>query len=145
MVGDRVLVAPVTQQGARQRLVYLPEGDWYDYWTREKLTGPVSIIRDAPLDVCPVYVKAGSVIPMAPPQSYVGQHEPDTLLLDVYPGQGVWDHYLDDGESFAYREGKYHQYRFTVRADGGVDTEIVHGGYDRPYREIRVLTGGNRG
>ena len=139
MVGGRVLVAPVVQQGARQRLVYLPAGEWYDYWTREKFTGPASIIRDAPLDVCPIYVKAGSAIPMAQPQSYVGQVEPDVLLLDVYPGQGVWDHYLDDGESFAYRDGKYHQYRVTVREDGRVDTEIVHAGCDKPYREIRVL------
>ena len=73
------------------------------------------------------------------PQSYVGEVEPDVLLLDVYPGQGTWDHWLDDGESFDYREGKYHQYRFTVHPDGSVDTEIVHGGYDKPYREIRVV------
>ena len=142
MVGDRVLVAPVVQQGARRRMVYLPRGDWYDYWTREKLTGPACFVREAPLDVCPIYVKAGSAIPMAPPQSYVGEAEPDTLLLDVFPGQGVCDHYLDDGESFGYREGKYHQYRFTVREDGGVDTEIVHAGYDKPYREIKILCHG---
>ena len=144
MAGDRVLAAPVVQQGVRQRLVYLPRGEWYDYWTREKFTGPVSFVRETPLDLCPIYVKAGSVIPMAPPQSYVGETEPDTLLLDVFPGQGTWDHWLDDGESFGYREGKYHQYRFTVRPDGGVDTEIVHGGYDRPYREIRVLREGEK-
>ena len=144
MVGDRVLVAPVVQQGARQRLVHLPQGEWYDYWTREKFAGPVSFVRDAPLDLCPIYVKAGSVIPMARPMAYVGEVEQDVLLLDVYPGQGTWDHWLDDGESFGYREGSYHQYRFTVRADGGVDTEIVHAGYDRPYREIRILNEGEK-
>ena len=78
---------------------------------------------------------------MARPQSYVGEAERDVLLLDVFPGQGAWDHWLDDGESFGYREGKYQRYRFTVRPDGGVDTEIVHAGYDRPYREIRFLRG----
>ncbi|MBD5154160.1 MAG: glycoside hydrolase family 31 protein [Oscillibacter sp.] len=139
MVGDRVLVAPVVQQGARQRLVYLPEGEWYDYWTREKIVGPASFVRNAPLDLCPIYVKAGSVIPMSPPQSYVGETARDVLLLDVYPGHGTWDHWLDDGESFAYQEGKYHQYRFTVHPDGGVDTEIIRAGHDRPYREIQVL------
>ena len=50
----------------------------------------------------------------------------------------MWDHYLDDGESFDYQEGSYHQYRFTVHEDGTVEEEIVHAGY-RPYREIRVL------
>ncbi len=142
MVGGQVLAAPVVQPGVRQRLVYLPEGEWYDYWTRERLSGPVSIIREAPLELCPIYVKAGSVIPMAPPQSYVGEKEADALLLlDVYPGEGTWDHYLDDGESFDYQAGKYHQYRFTVHGDGAVETELVHGGY-RPYREIRVLGSG---
>ena len=68
----------------------------------------------------------------------MGEREADTLLLDVYPGEGVWDHYLDDGESFDYQEGKYHHYRFTVHGDGAVETEIVHAGY-RPYREIKVL------
>jgi len=139
MVGDRVLVAPVVQQGTFHRLVYLPQGEWYDYWTREKLTGPGFLIREAPLDLCPIYVKAGSVLPMSQPQSYVGESVPDVLLLDVYPGQGIWDHWLDDGESFAYREGQYHQYRFTVQEDGNVETEVIHASYDRPYREIQLL------
>ena len=138
LVGDRVLVAPVVQQGARRRMVWLPRGEWYDYWTREKITGPAAFVREAPLELCPIYVKAGSVLPMALPQSYVGERAQDVLLLDVYPGEGVWDHWLDDGESFDYQEGKYHQYRFTVRKDGGVDTRIVHAGYGQPYREIRI-------
>lgn len=138
LVGDRVLVAPVVQQGARRRMVWLPRGEWYDYWTREKITGPAAFVREAPLELCPIYVKAGSVLPMALPQSYVGERAQDVLLLDVYPGEGVWDHWLDDGESFDYQEGKYHQYRFTVRKDGGVDTRIVHAGYGQPYPEIRI-------
>ena len=119
-------------------MVYLPEGTWYDYWTQEKLTGPVWFVREAPLDVCPIYVKAGSVIPRMEPQSYVGEKPLDTLLLDVYPGEGSHDHYLDNGEDFAYREGKYHQYRFTVKADGSVNGEIVHGGYEKPYERILI-------
>lgn len=137
MVGDRMLVAPVVNQGADRRMVYLPEGEWYDYWTKEKLVGPVWFIREAPIDVCPIYVKAGSVLPMMEEQSYVGQKENDTLILEVYPGEGVWDHYLDNGSDFDYQEGKYHQYRFTVNGDQ-VRTEIVHGGYEKPYQKILV-------
>ncbi len=142
MVGSRILVAPVVCQGMTRRMVYLPEGEWYDYWNGEKTVGPVWIMREAPLDTCPIYVKAGSVIPVMESQSYVGEKPSDTLLLKVYPGEGSWDHYLDNGEDFAYREGKYHQYRFTVGEDGGLGWEIVHAGYEKPYKKIVVYRDG---
>lgn len=137
LVGPNLLVAPVVHQGETRRMVYLPEGQWYDYWTREKITGPVWFIREAPLDVCPIFVKAGSVLPMMEEQSYVGQKE-GTLLLDVFPGEGSWDHYYDNGEDFAYRDGQYHHYRFTVDETGAVTTQILHDGY-KPYDKIRII------
>lgn len=136
LFGSRILVAPVVSQGMRRRMVYLPEGTWYDYWTKEKLTGPLWLMREAPLDTCPIYVKAGSVIPTMEVQSYVGEKPLDTLILDVYPGEGSWDHYLDNGEDFAYQQGAYHHYRFTVNEAGEVKGKIVHAGYDKPYRKI---------
>ncbi len=139
MVGERMLVAPVVTQGSSRRLVYLPEGEWYDYWSREKLTGPVWLMREAPLEVCPIYVKAGSALPMMTEQAYVGEKDEDVLLLDIFPGKGEWEHYLDNGEDFAYREGKYHQYRISVREDGSWDTQVVHAGYEKPYRVIQEV------
>ena len=136
LLGSRILAAPVVNQGMRQRMVYLPEGIWYDYWTKEKLTGPVWFVREAPLDTCPIYVKAGSIIPMMEPQSYVGEKPLDTLILDVYPGEGSYDHYLDNGEDFAYRDGAYCHYRFNVNEAGEVKGQMLHAGYDRPYRKI---------
>ena len=53
MWGDKILVAPVVLPGMTKRMVYLPAGEWYDYWTKEKLTGPIWFIREAPLDTCP--------------------------------------------------------------------------------------------
>ena len=50
MIGSELLVAPVIEQGATKRLVYLPEGEWFDYWTKEHIAGGQYIIRDAPLD-----------------------------------------------------------------------------------------------
>ncbi len=138
LLGENILVAPVVTQGMTKRMVYLPEGIWYDYWTKEKQVGPVWIVKDAPIDVCPMYVKAGSVIPTMEEMSYVGEKELDKLVLEVYAGEGSYNHYLDDGEGFAYREGKYHQYRFTVDAAGNVATEIVKDGYEKPYKEIVV-------
>ncbi len=144
MLGSRILAAPVVNPGMRKRMVYLPEGVWYDYWTQEKLTGPVWFVRDAPLDCCPIYVRAGSILPVAEPQSYVGEKPSDTLILEVYPGEGSWEHYLDNGEDFAYREGRYHQYHFETR-DGAVGGKVVHAGYERPYRKVRVQKAGSCG
>ena len=78
-------------------------------------------------------------------QSYVGEKPLDTLLLDVYPGEGSYDHYLDNGEDFAYREGKYHQYRFVVKEDGSLTGEILHGGYEKPYSRILAMRLGDAG
>lgn len=142
MLGSRILAAPVVEQGAVRRMVYLPQGVWYDYWTQEKITGPLWFVREAPLDCCPIYVKAGTILPVMEPQSYVGEKPLDALLLEVYPGEGSWDHYLDNGEDFAYREGRYHQYHFTVREDGRVSGEVVHAGYDKPYGRILARSAG---
>ena len=136
LVGDRILVAPVVNQGMTKRMVYLPAGEWYDYWTGEKLTGESWIIRDAPMDVCPIYVKAGSVIPTMEPMSYIGEKEPGILYLEIFPGRGHYDHYLDNGEDFSYREGIYHHYRFTVDETGKVLGRVLHGGYAKPYHKI---------
>ena len=145
LVGGNILVAPVVQPGTDKRMVYLPEGVWYDYWTGARLTGPAWFVKDAPLDTCPVYVKGGSIIPVMEPQSYVGEKPLEELMLEVYPGEGGYDHYLDNGEDFAYREGKYHQYHFEVTEEGHVTGEVVHAGYGEPYKRILVCRRGGRG
>lgn len=138
LLGDRILAAPVVCQGMTKRMVYLPEGAWYDYWTDEKITGPAWIIKDAPLEVCPIYVKAGSVIPAMEPMSYVGEKEEDMLILDVYPGTGEWEHYQDNGEDFAYRNGEYNQYHIVVNKDGISQCSLTHHGYGKIYRNVQV-------
>ena len=62
LAGPNLLAAPVVIQGDRKKMVYLPAGTWYDYWTGEKISGDQGqwILRDAPLDTCPLYVKAGA-------------------------------------------------------------------------------------
>lgn len=138
MLGDRILAAPVVYQGMTKRQVYLPEGVWYDYWTGEKLAGPVWLLRDAPLDTCPIYVKAGTILPMLEEQSYIGEKPLDTLLLAVWRGEGTYNHYLDNGEDFAYHKGIYNQYCFTIGEDGDVTGRLVHAGYDKPYKRILI-------
>ena len=138
LIGDRILAAPVLQQGVRRRMVYLPEGVWYDFWTGEAVSGKKAFLRDAPLDTCPLYVKAGSILPRWPVQQYVGEKEIRELILDVYPGEGECFHYQDDGETFAYREGGYNQYRFRIHPDGEFEAELLHRGYAAPYETLLI-------
>lgn len=137
LVGEHLLVAPVVEQGARKRMAYLPEGTWYDYWTHTEYEGNEYYLVDAPLDTCPVFVKAGTILPKAPAQMYVGELDNPPLILEVYPGSGSYKHYQDNGEDFAYRDGAYNEYLF--RTDGQKPLEItkLHEGY-RDYPDIVI-------
>ena len=137
MVGDSILVAPVVEQGMRQKLVYLPEGEWYDYWTKEKVNGGQYIIREAGLDVCPVYVKAGSIIPKYPVRLSVSEAKDEKLILECYGAEAEYVHYQDNGEDFKYRDGEYNSYRFVLKGDEVV-TEILNQGYEKKYGQIEV-------
>lgn len=75
---------------------------------------------------------------MVEEMSYVGEKGLDTLILDVYPGAGSYDHYLDNGEDFAYRDGKYYHYHFTVDDASEVKCDIMNAGYEKPYKNIVV-------
>lgn len=139
LFGERILVAPVVEQGKTRRMVYLPAGTWYDYWTREKLQGNQYIICQAPLDVCPMFVKEGSILPNYPVQQYVGEKEITTLLLDVYPGDGTYIHYQDNGSDFAYQDGAYNLYEITQK-DGKVSVKLIYHGYDKVYEAMQVTS-----
>src|SRR5574341_2094409 len=72
LFGDSLLVAPVTDEGAVSRDVYLPAGEWYDFWTHRCIEGGSKVTVSAPLDFLPILVKAGTVLPLWPIQQYVG-------------------------------------------------------------------------
>lgn len=143
LIGERLLVAPVINQGETEKMVYLPAGEWYDYWTREKLAGGRYVLKDAPLDTCPLYVKAGTVLPVWQQQNYVNEKDNDSvLMLEAFPGIGEWEHYQDNGEDFAYRSGGYNQYHCSLGGDGTLKVECVHSGYEKTYERVSVSCGG---
>ena len=146
MVGDNIMVAPVVEQGCTRRMVYLPEGNvWFDYWTGEELNGGQYIIKSAPLDVCPIFIKDGAIIPTYPEQSYVGEKEIDKLTFLVYLSEEKKDasyvHYNDDGESFDYKEGKYNEYKVTINNEDKItiNFENIKQGYEKKYKNIEFL------
>lgn len=138
LVGESLLVAPVVEPGATKKMVYFPEGDWYDYWTGEHISGRQYRIVDAPLDHCPIYIKGGSIIPTYEVVQYVGEKPYDTLTLLTTPGAAEYEHFQDNGEDYAYRDGAYNLYRFTKSEDGVLQQEITHKGYPE-YAQIRIV------
>jgi alpha-D-xyloside xylohydrolase len=105
MFGPAILVNPVTQQGATSRSVYLPGGEWVDFWTGDSLPGGQTIVASAPLSEMPLYVKAGSIVPMGPNIQYATQSA-DPLEIRVYRGaNGSFTLYEDEGDNYDYEQG----------------------------------------
>lgn len=108
--GDQMMVCPVTIKGAKSRTVYLPEGQWVDYWSGEKFDGKKSILVLTPLTKLPIYIKAGAIIPMQPDMQYFGEKPVDPVTLDIYPsGNSSYKLYEDDGKSLKYQDGEFAQ------------------------------------
>jgi len=108
LFGPAILVAPVTTQGATSRTVYLPQATWYDFWTGAKVEGGQRIQADAPLEKLPLYVRAGSIIPMGPTMEWATQKRADPIELRVYPGaSGDFTYYEDQNDGYAYEKGAH--------------------------------------
>jgi len=115
--GDKILVSPVVNSGQTSKKVYLPKGDWYDYWTHTLLTGGLELDVKTPLDQMPIFIKAGSVIPEFPPMQYVDLKLVNTLSLHVYYGISTVNSYIyeDHGDTFAYEQEIYLEKKLTLQ------------------------------
>ena len=103
---------------------YLPKGtDWYDFWTGQRMKGGQTVTLQTRLDRVPMFVRAGSILPLAPEMQYTGQQAWDNLELRLYPGKdATFTLYEDEGDNYNYEQGQY--------------TEIVFGWNDK----TRTLT-----
>ena len=108
MFGDAFLVCPVCEYEARSREVYLPAGGWYDFSTGAYIQGGARITASAPYDHIPVFVRAGSIVPMGPEIEYTAQQQDGSLDIFIYGGKdGTFTLYEDDGLTYAYEKGAY--------------------------------------
>ena len=106
--GRDILVAPVVEQGATSRKVYLPPGGWYDFWTNARLEGGSEFERPVDLATVPLYVRAGTILPLAPVKQHTGESNEQPLSISIYPGSDAsFLLYEDDGRSFDYRKGEW--------------------------------------
>jgi alpha-D-xyloside xylohydrolase len=118
MFGPAFLVNPVTEQlytgenassGKHTREVYLPAAaQWYDFWTGTKYKGGQTIAAEAPLNIIPLYVKAGSIVPMGPLMQYATEKTTDKIELRIYTGaDGQFEYYEDGNDTYDYEKGKF--------------------------------------
>jgi alpha-D-xyloside xylohydrolase len=91
---------------------YLPAGgDWYDFWTHQRFGGGQTVTREVPLDVFPLYVRAGAIVPMGPVVQYATERADAPHEIRIYPGaSGKFTVYEDDNETYAYEKGQYATY-----------------------------------
>jgi len=134
MFGKSVLVSPVATamyikpavngrdtiqvedfSAVKSKETYLPAGgDWYDFWTGEKLLGGTKVRRQTPLDIIPLYIKAGSIIPVGPNVQYAEEKKWDILEIRIYPGaNGRFVLYEDENDNYNYEKGIYSTITFS--------------------------------
>lgn len=109
MYGPAFLVCPVTSPQATNRAVYLPSGaDWLDFWTGERFPGGKIVTASAPLNIMPLFVRAGSIVPFGPVMQYATEKPEDPIALRIYRGaDGRFTLYEDEGDGYDYEQGQY--------------------------------------
>ena len=132
LFGSSILVAPVLEEGATRRTVWLPPGEWFDFWTGERLVGPCHIDAEAALDVLPLFVRGGAVLPMGPVSQHVDEFACDPLELHTYGLR------RDGEQQFQVGGATTVDVTWTIRGDGSPDVTwagapgevrvFVHGG-----------------
>ena len=149
MFGKSLLVCPVTSpmyskdtkedfSTLKSRELYLPKGTgWYDFWTGEKFTGGQTIKKEAPIDIIPLYVKAGTILPVGPKVQYATEKKWDNLEIRVYEGaNGEFTLYEDENDNYNYEKGVYSTITFNWN-----DTKKVLTISDRKGSFPGMLTG----
>ncbi len=108
MFGKSFLVSPVTEPKVREWYVYLPKlVEWYDFWTGNQVNGGQTINTEAPINKIPLFVKAGSIIPIGPEIQYATEKN-DPIEIRIYPGaDGEFTLYEDENDNYDYEKGKY--------------------------------------
>lgn len=115
MFGRNILVAPVVEPGVETWSVYLPEGkQWWDFWTDELTDGGHSVDRAVTPDLIPLYIPAGTILPIGPDVQYSGERPWDDLELRIYPGaDATFTLYEDEGDNYNYESGASSRITFT--------------------------------
>jgi alpha-glucosidase len=121
LCGDALLVAPITRPSTEYRHVYLPAGNWFHFWTGERIKGPTHILAHAPLGQPALYVRANTAVPLWPAMDHIDQEEGDPLTLCLYPceGDGEAMLYEDAGDGYEHLQGVYARRTIACTVEAG--------------------------
>ncbi len=140
--GNQILVCPILEPNAQGRRMYLPKGNWYNYWTNELFEGKRELWIATKFDEIPVFVKEGAIIPKYPVQQYVGELQFDELTLDIYYklGKEKSTVYEDAQDGYDYNKGRFSLRTFTFN---GKEKEIIiqqhkEGTFETGYSKFRI-------
>jgi alpha-glucosidase len=150
LLGDSILSAPIYEQGATSRNVYLPQGTWFDFWNGNIYPGAGWSEIATPLEFWPIFVRGNSIIPTGPVIQYTDQRPTDPLTFTCYLiGDELVNFtvYEDDGSTPAYQNGRFAQISISCRATDELTTvEIEERFHDfqpqREWYELIVVAGG---
>ncbi|RNA70085.1 glycoside hydrolase family 31 protein [Alteribacter keqinensis] len=147
MIGDNVIVAPITTPDTEHRVVYLPGGEWVNYWTDDIQEGGRHIMVEAPLDTLPIFVKADTVVAHGSPKQSTAVKE-DNFQLHAYFGkiaEASYTIYEDDGETFGYENGEAFEKSVNLSYDSDVltiTTEDLNTRFTPDWSEITIVIHG---
>lgn len=140
--GRQILASPVSQKGIETKDTYLPQGLWYDYHTNEAIEGGQTITTETPLTAIPMYVKAGTVLPLYPVMQYTWEKPVEQLTLNIYYkiGREVSELYEDRGEGIEYKMGQYSLKMFEFRANdkGMILDQRKIGDFQPTYTTVKL-------
>jgi alpha-glucosidase len=141
LFGDDLLVTPVVTDRRTEWQAYLPKGDWYDFWTDRRYTGPANVTATAPLDRIPIFARAGAIVPTRPVVQYVSEAPIDPLIFEIYPTSSdtasTRDYYEDDGISFDFEHGVSLRQKITLESGrDAIEIRVTgrRGSYTPPAR-----------
>lgn len=140
--GEHILVCPIQEPNAKGRRMYIPRGNWYNFWTDEVVEGGKEMWVDADLNSMPIFIKEGAVIPKYPIQQYVGEKNFDEITLDVYYkiGKEKSELYDDAHDGYDYRKGRYslRTFKLTGKKKEFILQQHKEGKFDAPYSNFKI-------
>ena len=140
--GEKILACPITEPNSKGRRMYVPEGNWYNFWDNTLVKGGNEVWVDADLDSMPIFVKEGAVIPKYPIQQYVGEKEIEELHLDVFfkLGKEKSQVYEDAQDGFDYKKGRFSLRNFKLlgKEDSLTIQQFKSGKFVTPYETFEI-------
>ena len=140
--GDKILACPINEPNTKGRRMYIPKGIWFDFWSNSVIKGGKEYWIDADIDIMPIFIKSGAIIPKYPIQQYVGEKQIDKVILECYyiNGEEKSHLYEDDGDGYGYKKGSFSKRNFIL---AGNDNEItirqhIRGKYKVNYENFQI-------